>query len=170
MEKDGTESTFLAYWFLLNFENGKKMIGGHSVDITERKRMRDELMNSRIQEQKQINLAAIVAQEEERNRLSEELHDNVNQLLISSKLHIGAAKNAGDDRNNLLDKASSYILMAVDEIRKLSKSLNSKIVSNIGIKKSLSDIISNITQLTDIKIETDINSDVLEKLTNEQQF
>ncbi len=170
IEKDGSVSYFLAYWFLIPLNNGKKLIGGHSIDITERRKMRDELMNEQILKQKQISIAALKAQEQERNRLSEELHDNVNQLLISSKLHIGAAKNAADNRNELLDRASSYILMAVDEIRKLSKSLNSKIITHIGILKSITEIVSNMSQLARINVETEIDASLIETLTTEQQI
>lgn len=169
-EEDGSISSFLAYWFELPLKNGKRMIGGHAIDITERKKMKDELTKAQILKQKQINIAALSAQEEERNRLSEELHDNVNQLLFSSKLHIGAAKNAGDKQGELLDKASDYILMAVEEIRKLSKSLNSKIISSVGIQKSISDIVLNLKQLTNIDVETDIDSRVIDKLNHEQQL
>jgi len=140
------------------------------IDILERKKLRDELVNIRIREQKRINIAIISALEEERNRLSEELHDNVNQLLTSAKLHISVAKNSETNRNELLDKASDYIMTAVAEIRKLSKSLNSKIISNIGLQKSLYDIISNFKSLMSIEIDTDINLKVLEKLNKEQQL
>ena len=141
-----------------------------AFDVTDRNKFKEDLIDIRVQEQKQINAAIIKALEEERNRLSEELHDNVNQLLTSAKLHISVAKYSEKDRNELLDKASSYIHTAVDEIRKLSKSLNSKIISNIGIQKSLDDIISNMTELAHIEIDTDINLKVLEKLNNEQQL
>ena len=167
--EDGSVSYFLAYWFLLPFSNGKKMIGGHAIDITDRKKMRDELMKSQVLKQKQINIATLKAQEEERNRLSEELHDNVNQLLISSKLHIGAAKTA-DNRDELMNKAADYIMMAIEEIRKLSRELNSKIVSNVGIQKSIGDIVINLKQLTGIEVETDIHTSVIDKLTDEQQL
>ena len=127
VDRNGQTKHFIAHYFLLTFGD-KKFVGGHALDVTERKKMQAELVNEQIQKQKQINQATLEAQEEERNRISGELHDNVNQLLMSSKLHIGAAKKATNNQGELLDKATEYLMMAVEEIRALTKSLNSSAV------------------------------------------
>ncbi|HXB44960.1 MAG TPA: PAS domain-containing protein, partial [Puia sp.] len=48
-------------------------------DITEKKLLENELVTRKVQEQKNIIRAVLKAQEIERNKLSQELHDNVNQ-------------------------------------------------------------------------------------------
>ncbi len=68
-------------------------------DITERKKLETQLLYEQVQKQKLVNQATINAQEEERNRISGELHDNVNQLLMSARLHIGVAKNNSENQN-----------------------------------------------------------------------
>ncbi|MES2432153.1 MAG: PAS domain S-box protein [Bacteroidota bacterium] len=170
VDKYGHTRYFIAHYFLLTFEGDKKFVGGHALDITERKKIEAQLVNEKVQKQKQINQATLEAQEEERNRISGELHDNVNQLLMSSKLHIGAAKKSEENQAELLDKASEYLLMAIEEIRLLSKSLNSTVVSNVGLKSSISDIANTLEQLKQIETNIDVNDEVVNKLSDEQQL
>lgn len=143
---------------------------GSMQDITERKKLEMQLMHEHVQKQKLINQATINAQEEERNRISRELHDNVNQLLISSRLHIGVAKNNPDNQTELLNKATEYLLMAVEEIRRLSKKMNSHIVSSVGLFESVSDIAFNMGKLNNIETGTDIDKTLISKLSTEQQL
>ncbi|UEG50281.1 PAS domain S-box protein [Ferruginibacter lapsinanis] len=170
IDKHGNVKHFIAHYFLLPFGNKKRFVGGHALDITERKKIESELLNEQIQKQKQINQATIEAQEKERNRISEELHDNVNQLLMSSKLHIGAAKKNQGNQDELLSKATEYLMMAVDEIRSLSKSLSTKVVSVVGLEKGIADIAENLEKLNNITVETDISEAVIDKLSTEQKL
>jgi two-component system sensor histidine kinase UhpB len=153
------------------FENGKPVrVIGAIQDITERKKLEAQLLNEQIQKQKQINKATIEAQERERGMISGELHDNVNQLLMSAKLHIGVAKNGGDNQNDLLDKASDYLLMAVEEIRALSRKLNTSVVEKVGLEKCIIDISQNLTMLNKVETEVAIEEGIIDKLNREQRL
>jgi PAS domain S-box-containing protein len=152
------------------YEDGKPVrLIGAIQDITARKKLETQLLNEQVKKQKLINQATIDAQEKERNTISAELHDNVNQLLMSAKLHIGAAKNS-DIQNELLDKASDYILQAVEEIRSLSKKLNTSIVRSVGLEQSIFDICRNMKQFNDITVAINIDKTVIDNLTKEQQL
>ena len=142
---------------------------GSIQDITERKKLELQLLNEQVKKQKLINQATIEAQEKERGMISAELHDNVNQLLMTARLHIGAAKD-NDNQTELLDKASAYLLEAVEEIRALSKRLNTSIVKAVGLEQSLLDICRNMKQFSDITVTTNIDHNVVDKLTQEQQL
>ncbi len=143
---------------------------GSMTDITERKSLEEQLLNEQVQKQKLVNQATISAQEEERNRISGELHDNVNQLLISARLHIGVARKNKENQEELLNKATEYILSAVEEIRHLSKRMNSKVVTTIGLVESISDIIYNMEKLNQIKVVSEIDRNLVSKLSAEQQL
>ncbi|MEO7523373.1 MAG: PAS domain S-box protein [Ferruginibacter sp.] len=143
---------------------------GSMQDITERKKLEIELLTEQVQKQKLINQATINAQEEERNRISGELHDNVNQLLISSRLHIGVARSNPENQTELLDKATEYLLMAVEEIRALSKKMNSHIVSSVGLWESVTDIAYNMGKLNSIETSVNIQKAVVSRLSAEQQL
>ncbi len=143
---------------------------GSMQDITERKKLEARLLSEQVQKQKLVNQATINAQEEERNRISGELHDNVNQLLISSRLHIGVAKNNPENQTELLNKATEYLLMAVEEIRALSKKMNSHIVASVGLFESISDIVFNMQKINKIEAGMDIDEELIATLSAEQQL
>jgi two-component system sensor histidine kinase UhpB len=151
---------------------GDKLIRviGAMQDITERNRLEAQLLHEQVQKQKMINQATIKAQEKERNRICGELHDNVNQLLMSAKLHICVAKNKEEEPNDLLEKANEYLLMAVDEIRAMSKTLASTVITNVGLQKSIAEIGATMLLLQDIQLHNYIKDEVVAKLSSEQQL
>jgi len=166
---DGTYRNIMDKGFAI-YENDQPVrLIGAIQDITERKKLEAQLLNEQVKKQKLINQATIEAQEKERGMISAELHDNVNQLLMSARLHIGAAKNS-DIQEELLDKASDYLLQAVEEIRSLSKKLNTSIVRSVGLEHSINDICRNMKQFNDITVTTEIDHTIIEKLTQEQQL
>jgi signal transduction histidine kinase len=61
-----------------------KMIGA-TQDITARKLLESKLVQEEITKQKEISTAALKAQQKEREDISEELHDNLNQILVAVK-------------------------------------------------------------------------------------
>ena len=54
-----------------------------------------------MQNQRIISRAIIKAEEKERNRLGAELHDNVNQLLVSARLYIALERKKPTSNNSL---------------------------------------------------------------------
>lgn len=129
------------------YENGLpvKMIGSLQ-DISMVKELENELADFRLQKQKEISETVIRVQEMERTRIGYELHDNVNQILSTVKLFFDGINPAGHDQKQLKQKSIEYLLMAIEEIRKLSKEL----VTPQLKKETLSDTI--LAVITDIQI------------------
>ncbi len=153
------------------YENGQlSRVIGSMLDMTDRKKLEAQLLHEQVQKQKVINQAIIHAQEKERNRISGELHDNVNQLLMSAKLHICVAKTKTDGDTELLDKANQYLLMAVEEIRGLSKKLNTTAITHVGLLKSISEIGSTMMLLKNIQLHTYISEETVAKMSTDQQM
>ena len=137
-------------------------------DHTEKKKLEQQLMQEQEQKHKAVSQAGIAAQEAERSEISRELHDNVNQLLMSAKLFMNAAKTDAANADEHIDKATSYQLMAVEEIRKLSRTLNTSLVKVIGLSRSIDDIIINMKAFQ--QIETKFHYDQkLDKLLSDDQ-
>ncbi len=162
------------YKFLLDsgtilYRHGKPVrILGAIRDLTEKKKLEHQLLQEQEQKHKAVSQAGIAAQETERSNISRELHDNVNQLLMSAKLFMNSAKTEPEKAEEHLEKAITYQLMAVEEIRKLSKKLNTSLVKMIGLSRSIDDIIINMKAFQ--KIETKFMYDhKLEKILSEDQ-
>jgi two-component system sensor histidine kinase UhpB len=92
-------------------------------DVTERVRLEKELALQHRLKQQQITEVVLGAQERERFELGQELHDNINQILATSKLYLDVAIEEREPRIELLAKSRNNISMAIEEIRRLSKEL-----------------------------------------------
>jgi two-component system sensor histidine kinase UhpB len=128
-------------------------------DITERILLEKELSEQRLTRQRQITEAVIVAQEKERTEIGKELHDNVNQILGASNLYINTAMTDDELRQELLERSMELVSKAINEIRKISKSLITPGLREIGLIESIEDIIDDIqTASGHLAIELDLQN------------
>ncbi len=102
------------------------------------------------------------AQETERKKLGEELHDNINQLLGVVKLYIEHAQVNPAAKDVMLKKSSAYLLEVINEIRALSRSLVSPTLKDIGLMESINEMIESIWEIKKIRIEVK-NTDFAEE-------
>ena len=164
------------YKFLLDsgtilFRQGKPVrILGAIRDLTERKKLEHQLLQEQEQKHKAVSQAGIAAQEAERSNISRELHDNVNQLLMSAKLFMNSAKTDPQKAGEHIEKAITYQMMAVEEIRKLSKSLNTSLVKVIGLSRSIDDIIINMKAFQQIETKFLYDQKLEKTLSEDQQL
>ncbi|MEP7253862.1 MAG: PAS domain S-box protein [Ginsengibacter sp.] len=128
-------------------------IVANSRDITERKLAEEKVAYEKIMRQKEITEAIISAQENERSQIGRELHDNVNQLLGASRLYIDMASKDAANRADYLKSSSTYTLNAINEIRKLSKTLITPSFGDISLVESVKDISNDVMQVHPLKIE-----------------
>lgn len=124
------------------------------TDITDQKRLTDELFDQEISKQKLLVKATIDGQEKERQEIGKELHDNINQYLTTARLYLEVAKEKSDgevkEMINLSHKTLSDI---VKEIRKISQSLIPPTLGDIGLVESVQELCDTILQAHTIKIE-----------------
>jgi signal transduction histidine kinase len=65
--------------------------------------------------------AVLKAQEIERHKIGLELHDNINQLLVTVRLYIDAIERDPQCRRDLIATAKEYLDLAIAEIRAIGK-------------------------------------------------
>jgi PAS domain S-box-containing protein len=128
-------------------------------DITSQKQAEEKLrqqeatmLEEKLNHQRQIARATINTQEKERSDIGKELHDNVNQILASAKLFLSSPFVEGDEREKFIDKATEHIHTAIEEIRKLSKSLVSPSAEDLGIIETIDDMIADIRWTQKIEV------------------
>lgn len=134
-----------------------------ATTITENKSAAVKLVNllkeveldQKLSRQKQITKATIRAQEKERNHIGKELHDNINQILTTTKMYIDMALAEESLREELLTKSLENVSKAIYEIRKLSKSLVPPSLGDIGLREAVEELISglNISKTLRIKLK-----------------
>jgi two-component system sensor histidine kinase UhpB len=156
-------------------------------DITEKmkaeetlRRMEHEISNQKIQEQKKITRAIITSQEKERNYIGQELHDNVNQILASTKMHLGMAAGGNEAMRELVKYPMELIDSTIREIRLLSshqvtplknvalqelvQSQLDKLRENTGIQPKL--VYSMSDRLIDDELKLNIYRIIQEQINN----
>jgi signal transduction histidine kinase len=71
------------------------------------------------EQQRGLTTAVVAIHEQERSLISQELPDNINQVLNSAKLYAGVG-----DAAAMMDKSITLVQTAIDETRKLSRQLS----------------------------------------------
>lgn len=142
---DGSYSFVYDRGMILRNEEGKpvRMIGA-AQNITERKHLEEELLRNELEKQKAINQATVDSQEMERTEIGKELHDNVNQILTTTKLYLDLALSNAELKDELITKSSQNIISVINEIRQLSRSLMDPTIGDLGLIDSINDLIENI--------------------------
>ncbi|MDF7815714.1 CheR family methyltransferase [Hymenobacter sp. YC55] len=154
LEVEGVVHTFRIKSIVLRNDLGEpEKLLGLDLDVSEVKRLEEENLQMRLNQQKALLLGILDAQEEERRRIAESLHNGVGQLLFAAKLNFDRVaklvppevfKNA----NQLLDEA-------IQETRKVSHELVPTALNKFGLAKSIKDLCKNYTQ-TRIRIYCEV--------------
>lgn len=124
------------------------------TDITERKRLSQELIKQAVSKQKLLVKATIDGQEKERQEIGKELHDNINQYLTTARLYLEVATEKSTGEVHEMIKLSHKTLSdIVKEIRKMSQSLVPPTLGDIGLVESVKELCESIRQAHTIQID-----------------
>lgn len=142
---EGTYEYVYSRGALLPCQNGdpRQMVGA-MMNITERKRLQDELIKAQLNFHQQMTEAVLLGQEKQKEELGKELHDNINQILASVKLFLETAKGNETLKDELLEMSTQNIAYAIDEIRKLSHSLIPPSLGSTGLVDAVTDLINEL--------------------------
>ncbi len=117
----------------------------------ERRRLELELLRQEWDRKKMLAQAAVDAQEKERADIGKELHDNISQMLTSTKLFLDILKSKTDDE--LVDRSIKNINAIIQEVRSLSRSLVPSSIADLGLIASMLDLFENIRAASVIDVE-----------------
>lgn len=133
---------------------GKEVVLAIGHNITEKVQLENSLNKERQVRQKQITEAVINGQERERGELGEELHDNINQILASTRLYVECALTDENPRKDLLEKGRGLLDSAMAEIRKLSKSLLPPSLGEVSLLQALEELVIEINAVKSLEIKS----------------
>jgi PAS domain S-box-containing protein len=150
-----------AIWMLYNvfgiFDARSERVGWAtvSVDITKRKRAERELQESR-QELRALAGRLINAEEEERKRISRELHDDLNQKLALIAFDFGSLRleppSSPDKMTEQLRSLQARVVQLSQEVRQISHRLHPSILEDLGLTAALNELCEEFSAREGIEV------------------
>ena len=131
------------------FYHGQQAILSLANNITAKVLLEEKLVEEKIKKQQEITAAVIIAQAQERTFLGAELHDNINQILATANLYLDCAISDEDARLNYIKDSKNFVKDAIEEIRKLSKTLLPPSLGEVGLREALNDVVEQIKRVND---------------------
>lgn len=158
--RDGSERQFIWNINRLLGKNGE-VLGAIAVgqDITARKRAEEELKASE-QKLRVLTSQILTAQEDERKRISRELHDELGQSLTVLKLGLRAAGRQllePPEIKEELGNMTLYLDEVIDKVRRLSRALSPSILEDLGLVPALKYLVNEFSRYYQIRHEFDLD-------------
>jgi two-component system, NarL family, sensor kinase len=128
--------------------------GGLALNISEQRRA-----DRRI---RQLADRVVLSQEEERARVSRELHDHVCQLLVSVKYRFELATRQVDtgapDAGPQLREAVGHLAEAIGTVRRISHELRPPLLDDLGLEAALTLLADDFGRRTGLSMRLDLQS------------
>jgi two-component system, NarL family, sensor histidine kinase UhpB len=139
-------------------------------DVSELRNMRTAFYEQQIRHKQQVGQSIIKAQETERNRWAEELHDNVGQLLTVVKLYLDQLAEQVSPASPLIVKSQEMTVKALNDIRQLSAAIKPPEFSISTLEQSIENLLENIGRIRPYEFNLDIEHLDENQLKDEQKL
>lgn len=143
---------------------------GYIQDLTELRELELQYHLRELEQKSEIARSVIRAEETERNRWAEELHDNIAQLLSVANLYTASLNNPNMDVVMISSKVREMIDLSIQEIRRLSANLKPPRFEETDLQEAINELTSDISRVAPIRFEIEGESDNSGSLTEEQQL
>lgn len=135
-------------------------------DLTDKLELEEKVSRLKVLRQRRITQATINGQEKEREQIGKELHDNINQVLTTTRLYLELARSNEELRDNLLERCEENLNETIREIRALSKSLIPPTLKDIGLAEALQELLDSFALIQKFALHF-VHSGPLESLSED---
>lgn len=110
---------------------------------------------------KELAHKTVMFQEDEKKHLARELHDGINQLLVSSKCHLELLGDKLDDAvlQQYVTQSQNSLLTAINEVRHISHQLRPSALDDIGLEAALKTLLHDFKLHSGIDVEASIHTE-----------
>lgn len=149
------------------FDHNGKLAGiiGISYDLTSQKEaeaaiieMEKRMIKQQVEEQKKVSRAIIRGQEEEKNHIGKELHDNINQILAGAKMFLVTAGKKNENVKDLIAYPLELINNSIEEIRRLTYRQVTPL-KHIRLREQINMLMEGVQANVPLVINIDFNID-----------
>jgi PAS domain S-box-containing protein len=153
-------------WFAMAVEPFRREEGGaviSHVEITALRESEDALRRSHVQI-RDLARQLLTAQEEERRRISRELHDDLNQKVAALAIVISTMRRRAAPRDpalvESLDALQARILGLADDVRRLSHELHPAVLEHAGLSAALRTYCAELRADGELAVHLELPSDL----------
>ncbi|MCU0437131.1 MAG: histidine kinase [Raineya sp.] len=128
-----------------------------------------KLYKNEIRLQKDLTRVSIESQEKERERIAQELHDEVSSILAAAKMQIAFLPEIINNPllvQNSITESKKLLERSINQIRNLSHELSPTFLATFGLENSLKQFFESIKDLIEIQFSYTIDH----KLSYEQEL
>ena len=126
-------------------------------------RKRAEEQHQKLLEQRVRALSIIEAQENERRRISREIHDGLGQLLSAAKLNLGmieSVNSLNQKSKEIITQIENIITKSIIEARRIAHDLRPTTLDDFGMIPALRLLCQEFSKITGINVKLQISPDI----------
>ena len=143
---------------------------GHDAELVELTQAFNDMLERLEAERREATGRAVAAQEGERRRIAQELHDGIGQGLTAALLQLEAAtKGAPPALAPRLSGAMESVRGSLEEARAVASRLRPEALDDLGLVRALRSLTKRLGQQTDIAIDLEV-APSLPKLPKEDEL
>jgi len=145
-------------------ENNPLRLIGTMQDLTELSTLQLQVENLKLQHRRAMVKAIVHSEENERKDISQELHENINQVLAAVNLKITNVKgHIKDEEKSGLKEVQELLNYSINGIRSIAKRLSPLTLQALGLQTSLEDLLETLKAKKDIAYSITIHKDTIDK-------
>ncbi|HMO62418.1 MAG TPA: PAS domain-containing protein [Ferruginibacter sp.] len=169
--KDGSYKLILDRLFLVRDANQQSLrMIGTMQDLTEIDALQKELENIRKEQHHAMMKAIFQAEENERNNISYELNENINQVLAAINIHLAQAKSQVTSAGKIwLQEAQALLLDSISGVRAVAKRLSPVILKDLGLSDAFRELMERLEDNRNIDSSLSIDEKAVARLNNDLQ-
>jgi signal transduction histidine kinase len=104
----------------------------------------DRLNNQKQLMGRKVREAAVRGEQQERERIGQELHDNISQILSSAQLFLSCLTTDNPDFDTIKEKTAGIIASALQEVRTLSHNIAAPDLRETGLIESINRLVEDL--------------------------
>jgi len=143
-------------YIMRNQQNKPIRLIGAMKDVTKLRSLEQELISQQLKNKNKLGKKIILSHENERKRIKDDLHEDVNQILASIKLFMNDLKSEHPDET--LTASLHYLDDAIKKIKKISNTLSSSTFEFFGLTEAVNELITNYKNDAAAKIDVNTES------------
>jgi len=145
-------------------------VGGAPSEATELAETFNAMLDRLEHEREESMRRVIGAQEAERLRVAQELHDEIGQNLTAALLQLARVRKlAGPDLDDEVGAATETVRSNLDDIRRIAQRLRPQALDELGLTSALSQFSARLSVQAGLEIEARLDSQ-LPPLTREEEL